>query len=305
MMLVLLQQSRLMRFLRGGKKYLCVAFFALAAGVASAQAGAAPLWYVFPEAVDVYCTPSLQARRAPFQLRSGEKIPVERITDATESGPAFLMFARSGSPYYAPEPLLTRIVEPGAGAREGYAPLLKRLLGIDLAPTTFPIGKEIVNHQTPLPIDYKPADLVRLPQEYWATEIPMRLRKEAAQQCVALIEAAHAQGVTIKLLSAYRSYQQQIYLYMRAVAADGLLQRHTAKPGHSEHQLGTTFDAASDDPRYWLKPEFAQTPAGMWLKENASRFGFVQSLREDNQQETGYSPEPWHFRYIGKGERDQ
>ena len=35
-----------------------------------------------------------------------------------------------------------------------------------------------------------------------------------------------------------------------------------------------------------------------WLKEYASQFGFRQSYTLENSEETGYLPEPWHYRYV-------
>jgi D-alanyl-D-alanine carboxypeptidase len=115
-----------------------------------------------------------------------------------------------------------------------------------------------------------------------------------------MLRAARKDGLNIKVLSAYRSYAHQTFLYMRNVRSAGLIQPYSAKPGHSEHQLGTTIDLVGEDVRHRLKPDFASTPEGKWLRENSHRFGFIQSYREDNQHKTGYFPEPWHFRYVGK-----
>jgi LAS superfamily LD-carboxypeptidase LdcB len=285
--------------------WLAAALFCAAMSLAVAQttpslslsASKAELWYVFPDSVDVYTTPSLEARKTPFKLHSGQKIAALAVIPRDESRPAFLEFARNGATYYAPEGFLTRIVQykssPLSHLQRFFQPNLA-VSGISL-----PIGAEQVDRNTPLPIDYKPGDLVFLPREYCGTELPQRLRKEAAQQCIAILDAARKDGVSIKILSAYRSYAQQVHAYLHAVGSAGLQQRASAKPGHSEHQLGTTVDLGGDDPKFWFRQEFAATPAGAWLRENTGRFGFVQSFREDNENQTGYMPEPWHFRYVG------
>jgi D-alanyl-D-alanine carboxypeptidase len=74
----------------------------------------------------------------------------------------------------------------------------------------------------------------------------------------------------------------------------------SARPGHSEHQLGTTADISNADVGYRLTEEFGETPAGRWLAENAWRYGFVLSYPEGAEAVTGYKYEPWHFRWVGE-----
>ena len=73
-----------------------------------------------------------------------------------------------------------------------------------------------------------------------------------------------------------------------------------AKPGHSEHQLGTTVDLCGLDPATVADPAFGLTREGQWLESNAARFGFRLSYTPQNTRQTGYVPEPWHYRYIGR-----
>jgi D-alanyl-D-alanine carboxypeptidase len=84
------------------------------------------------------------------------------------------------------------------------------------------------------------------------------------------------------------------------MARSGKNQNKVAKPGHSEHQLGTTVDLCGLDPKTVLSVNFDQTKEGLWLKENARKFGFHQSYTRRNQHLTGYIPEPWHYRFLGK-----
>jgi D-alanyl-D-alanine carboxypeptidase len=44
---------------------------------------------------------------------------------------------------------------------------------------------------------------------------------------------------------------------------------------------------------------FGTTPQGQWLAANAWRFGFLLRYPADKVDVTGYTYEPWHFRYIG------
>lgn len=156
----------------------------------------------------------------------------------------------------------------------------------------------LVTKQTTLRSDYVPSDLEPIP-EYMFPPRALQLRAEALEQLKALWQAAQADGVILHVLSTYRSYEYQQYLFESYAAQHGeeAANRFSARPGQSEHQLGTAVDfggTAAD----WSE-EFAQTPQGRWLAEHAHRFGFALSYPEGQEQVTGYIYEPWHYRYIG------
>ena len=163
------------------------------------------------------------------------------------------------------------------------------------------IGQEKVDRWNPLPFDYKPDDLNKIEQKwnYHTQGYPKYLRSEAAKRLLEMLTAAEKQHIHIRVVSAFRSALEQRRLYLRKINQAGLDQMLVAKPGHSEHQLGTTVDLCGLDPDYVLKPDFEQTQEGIWLQQNAARFGFILSYTEKNAEKTGYSPEPWHFRYMG------
>ena len=48
-----------------------------------------------------------------------------------------------------------------------------------------------------------------------------------------------------------------------------------------------------------LVESFADTPAGRWLAKNAVDYGFILRYPKGKSDITGYSYEPWHFRYVG------
>jgi len=149
-----------------------------------------------------------------------------------------------------------------------------------------------------LPPEYEPADLVSVGPRH-EPEIDYRLRREAAQALEALLAAARADGVTLYVVSAYRSWDRQQINYQNKLARAGWNQDTVARPGHSEHQLGTAVDLTDGDETTLLEESFGRTRAGRWLRENAARFGFAQSYTDANRARTGYAPEPWHFRYWG------
>ena len=45
---------------------------------------------------------------------------------------------------------------------------------------------------------------------------------------------------------------------------------------------------------------FAEEEVYEWLCDNAWKFGFILRYPEDKTDVTGYSFEPWHYRYVGR-----
>jgi D-alanyl-D-alanine carboxypeptidase len=116
----------------------------------------------------------------------------------------------------------------------------------------------------------------------------------------ALREAAEDAGQPIGLIAAYRSFEVQKDLFERRthrLGPEGTIDR-TARPGHSEHQLGTTVDLAASGAAD-VTQCFGATLTGRWLVGNAHRFGFVQSYPNGRSDVTCFVHEPWHFRYVG------
>ena len=97
--------------------------------------------------------------------------------------------------------------------------------------------------------------------------------------------------------SGFRTYDYQKVLYQNYVNKDGqaAADRYSARPGYSEHQTGLVFDL-TDKAGNLLE----DTAASNWFKNNAHRYGFVVRYQPGKEASTGYMPEAWHIRYIGK-----
>jgi D-alanyl-D-alanine carboxypeptidase len=123
-----------------------------------------------------------------------------------------------------------------------------------------------------------------------------RLRAPALAALLEMDAAARKEGVLLLVSSSYRSYAYQAEVFARNAAEVGeeRAARDTARPGRSQHQLGTALDFGSID------DSFAQTKAGLWLAANAARFGFSLSYPRGMEAVTGYTWESWHYRYLGK-----
>jgi len=111
-----------------------------------------------------------------------------------------------------------------------------------------------------------------------------------------LTEAAKRENLKIVFTSGYRDFDYQEMLYNRYVKNYGQEEadRFSARPGTSQHQLGTAVDFGS------ITDEYALTDEGKWLKAHAGNFGFSLSYPEGMESVTGYMWECWHYRYIGK-----
>ena len=163
--------------------------------------------------------------------------------------------------------------------------------------STDPYLRALVDKQHSLPGGYEPDDLEELSstQSYRLNRQELLLRKAAAEALEEMALAARTAGITLLVSSCYRSYQYQEEVYARNVRQLGQAQadRESARPGHSQHQLGLAIDFGSID------DSFAETAAGRWLLVNASRFGFSLSFPKDYEEITGYRWESWHYRYVG------
>lgn len=160
----------------------------------------------------------------------------------------------------------------------------------------------MVNKERALPADYVPSDLVKLdvPTVLPNPEIN-QLRQVASEALTALFEEAQEEGYALKARSGYRSYNTQDGLYRSNVEKNGqaYADKYSAKPGHSEHQTGLAMDITSSSVNNQLSASFGTTPEGIWVAENAHRFGFIIRYPQGKESITGYNYEPWHLRYVG------
>jgi len=160
----------------------------------------------------------------------------------------------------------------------------------------------LINKHIRLPENYQPADLVPIDGKIAVTRSGMRLRNEAASALAQMAATGGQEGLNLIATSAYRSYWEQQATFSYWVKAAGLAaaERFSARPGHSQHQLGTAVDFTSESVGKGLTDTFAKVGEGAWLANNAYKFGFVISYPAGKEAITGYTYEPWHYRYIGK-----
>lgn len=225
---------------------------------------------------------------------------------ASEGGGAMAKDAASSSGTAAPE-LSADQIRLARAVSELPAALAGRLESLADDPEFFdriasvlvgdPYLRKLVDKGHSLPESYEPEDLVALRSgsSYSVSRSDLRLRAAAEASLSSMASAAKADGVTLVASSSYRSYAYQRTVYQRIVSELGqeAADRESARPGHSQHQLGLVVDFGS------ITDAFAGTAAGRWLVENAGRFGWSLSFPDGYEQVTGYRWESWHYRYVG------
>jgi D-alanyl-D-alanine carboxypeptidase len=131
----------------------------------------------------------------------------------------------------------------------------------------------------------------------------------ASAMLLEMLEHARAEGLSPVVRSSYRSVARQQVLFEAQVqrqldsglsqeAAFEAARRVVAYPGSSEHNLGLAVDIVSLS-HGGLTAAFGQTAEGIWLAQNAHRFGFILRYPDHKQHITHIIYEPWHFRYVG------
>lgn len=192
----------------------------------------------------------------------------------------------------------------------------------------------LANKEHPLGSTYMPKDLCTLTcATNGGKEI--ELERRAAEALYAMLDEMRGSGITdVSVTSAYRSYQYQVDLFnyylqveqntltpdayrffgeayiieqyvnkgktgLGVADARRVVESYSAPPGKSEHQSGLCVDLITSS-MAGLTEAFEDTAAFRWLSQNAYRFGFILRYPKGKENITGYSYEPWHYRFVGR-----
>jgi D-alanyl-D-alanine carboxypeptidase len=165
----------------------------------------------------------------------------------------------------------------------------------------------LVNKQNTIDGSFEPEELVPVADAKKSIE----LSKTAEMALEAMFCEMRAEGFNdVFVTSAYRSYSYQTSLfntYINDEMSRGLsyeeakkkVLTYSAYPGTSEHHTGLCVDLMTTSMTE-LDESFADYPVYEWLLENAWKFGFILRYPEDKTEITGYSFEPWHYRFVGR-----
>lgn len=193
----------------------------------------------------------------------------------------------------------------------------------------------LVNKNLPLGEAYVPPSLVTLRTDITYGGKSIELNSRAADALYLMVQEMKAAGVTdVTVTSAYRSYQYQTALFhqylnnesqgisknaytcfgqdyiqknyvsrgldvLSAADARTVVLSYSAAPGTSEHQSGLCVDFMTSTMTD-LDLSFENTQAFAWLSQNAYRFGYILRYPRGKEGITGYTYEPWHYRFVGR-----
>ena len=158
----------------------------------------------------------------------------------------------------------------------------------------------LINGTNPLPSDYDTnvrAYLVEIDPIYRNNNNVTKIHKDVYPYITAMVAAAQADGVDLKVWSPFRDYATQNILFQNQVNRVGGDEAKAAtvvaRPGTSEHNtgLGADFNMADD--------AFENTPMFTWMCQNAENYGFILRYPKDKQHITGVIYESWHWRFVG------
>ena len=199
---------------------------------------------------------------------------------------------------------LARPAQPVLAVRYEAALVADHCADRDLAaPPTSDVVFTILDRSYALPAGYAPEDLVAAATAGLTGSSGTRLVRQVILDDLAGMRGAwEAAGLSVIVESAYRSYASQaatFYSWTERLGQAAALLR-TARPGHSEHQLGTAIDVTSPGWTGRFGDWAVESAEGAWMAEHAWEYGFVMSYPADGQAQTCYGYEPWHYRWIGR-----
>ena len=159
----------------------------------------------------------------------------------------------------------------------------------------------LANRTHLLDSDYIPDDLVNTSCKKSYDAGTTQLRQVASDAINAMFAAAQADGYTLYLKSAYRSYKTQKTMYNNRLDRLGRDDGLVSYPGASDHQTGLGADILNYE---WtrkdgMNKDFANTREAQWMEAHCQEYGFILRYMADKEEITGIKFEPWHFRYVG------
>ncbi len=164
----------------------------------------------------------------------------------------------------------------------------------------------LINKFYALPEGYVPSDLVNVDQhaciqgsDYSCQDVDViQLRKEVYEAYLKWCEAASAQGLDIRAIAGYRSYEYQagLWNYNAATYGEEYADEYYARPGQSEHNSGLCVDITFNEHNF---NEIELYEGYDWILNNAHKYGFILRYPEEKVGITMYNYESWHFRYVG------
>lgn len=152
-----------------------------------------------------------------------------------------------------------------------------------------------------LPVDYVPSTLKDDIYLKSTSEV-IPIDEETGNKAKEMMQAANDAGISLYVVTGYRSYEDQQKYYtsrMELLNNSEDAKKQVQAAGCSEHQTGLAIDFTDDPSNAQPTTDFGKTDAGKWLYEHAHEYGFILRYPEGKEDITGYTYEPWHYRYVG------
>lgn len=152
----------------------------------------------------------------------------------------------------------------------------------------------LINKDYPLVDGNEAQDIVKLVDySTFASQIvlldrSLSLSQDVAERFLTMVQEANLEGIDHFMASSgYRTNQEQDNLY------DEKGSEYAMPAGYSEHNLGLALDVGS------TQSGIEKSEEGVWLRDNAWKYGFILRYPKNKEKITSIKYEPWHFRYIG------
>ncbi|MDN4617392.1 M15 family metallopeptidase [Paenibacillus sp. PsM32] len=152
----------------------------------------------------------------------------------------------------------------------------------------------LINKDYPLVDGNEAQDIVKLVDySTFASQIvlldrSLSLSQDVAERFLTMVKDANVEGIDHFMASSgYRTNQEQDNLY------DEKGSEYAMPAGYSEHNLGLALDVGS------TQSGIEKSEEGVWLRDNAWKYGFILRYPKNKEKITSIKYEPWHFRYIG------
>ena len=138
------------------------------------------------------------------------------------------------------------------------------------------------------------------------------VEEETYHHYLAFKEHLHQTGIEVSITSGYRSLEEQkktIEELKNVYTDESKLYEKVAPVGASEHHTGLALDITISNPKqyqerltkYYTEEELKiREQQYQWMASVCCNYGFILRYPKDKVAITGYSYEPWHFRYVGK-----
>ena len=182
----------------------------------------------------------------------------------------------------------------------------------------------MAEQKTPFPLDYimgkfdpaKHKDFILIAKTH-SSRTGMYLRKETYTAFKEMYDAAKADGIRFKIISATRNFATQKTIWEGKWTGKRLLEggqnaaktisnptkralkilEYSSMPSTSRHHWGTDFDLNNLTNAYFEKGQGLKEYN--WLLANAAKFGFCQAYTPKGAaRPDGYKEEKWHWSYL-------